>query len=876
MNKNLQFILDIVQQSESLNEERKISVLKALKDADKELEITAFKLDRTEKVKKTTAILLEETIEELEQKRKAVEAQNRELEIETALEKVRSSALSMKQPGDMLGVCKIISEQLEGLRVKEIRNVQTAIFYETKGIYLNYEFYSKHNKLLITEVDYKTHQLQELFANQMLKGAEELFTRTLEGDQLKDWYDYQKTTNQFADYYLEKAESLTYYWYSLGPVALGVSTYVPLSEEEINLFKRFRNVFELAYRRFLDIEQAVAQAREAQIEAALERVRSRSMGMQKSEELKEVIQVVYEQFVHLNIKIEHTGFVIDYKARDDYNIWIADPLGVPSQITVPYFDSVYYNRFNEAKEKGEDFFATNLTFEEKNKFYQKLFEYVPGLPEQAKEFYFSCPGLAASTVLLENVCLYIENFSGIPYSDEENATLMRFGKVFQQTYTRFLDLQKAEAQSKEFQIEAALEKVRSRTMAMQKSDELAETAAVLFQQLIILGIEPNRIYIAIIKYESGLAEFWLTDEDGSRVSTGFTANLNDHVVFQKMFKGWIEKKKSITIDMHGKELEKYFEYLNKLNVPFKGGLSQKRRVQNIAYFSKGFVGVASPDPQPEETIILLERFATVFNLTYTRFNDLQQAEEQNKIIQAENDRKTKELDDARNLQLAMLPRELPKLSNLEIAVYMKTATEVGGDYYDFHVGEDGTLTAVIGDATGHGMKAGTMVTITKSLFNSLASVENILDTYSKISQVIRDMKFRQLSMCLIMLKIKGKQLSISSAAMPPALIYRKKSKSIEEISIKGMPLGAMNNFPYSLEKKELEKGDTILLFTDGLPELKNDSNEMYGYDRTKTAFHSVGEKEPDEIIEHLKNSASQWANNRDPEDDITFVVIKLK
>ena len=183
--------------------------------------------------------------------------------------------------------------------------------------------------------------------------------------------------------------------------------------------------------------------------------------MQKSEELKEVIQVVYEQFVHLNMNVEHTGFVMDYKARDDYDIWIADQLGVPSHVTIPYFDSVYYNRFNEAKKKGEDFFATNLDFEEKNRFYQKIIEYVPGLPEESKEFLFSIPGLAGSTVLLDNVCLYIENFSGIPYSDEENNTLMRFGKVFQQTYTRFLDLQKAEAQAREAQIEAALERVRS-------------------------------------------------------------------------------------------------------------------------------------------------------------------------------------------------------------------------------------------------------------------------------------------------------------------------------------------------------------------------------------------------------------------------------
>ena len=63
------------------------------------------------------------------------------------------------------------------------------------------------------------------------------------------------------------------------------------------------------------------------------------MGMQKSEELKEVIQVVYEQFVHLNIHVEHTGFIWIIRARDDMHIWLADQHEVPSQVTIPYFDS---------------------------------------------------------------------------------------------------------------------------------------------------------------------------------------------------------------------------------------------------------------------------------------------------------------------------------------------------------------------------------------------------------------------------------------------------------------------------------------------------------------------------------------------------------
>src|SRR3989339_105778 len=115
MNSKLQTIFDIIQQSEKLDAEQKNSLIKAVKDADKELEITAFKLERTEKVKRTTAILLEETIEELEQKRKAVEAQNRELEIEAALERVRARTMAMQHSNELREVIATVYEQFQRL-----------------------------------------------------------------------------------------------------------------------------------------------------------------------------------------------------------------------------------------------------------------------------------------------------------------------------------------------------------------------------------------------------------------------------------------------------------------------------------------------------------------------------------------------------------------------------------------------------------------------------------------------------------------------------------------------------------------------------------------------------------------------------------------
>ncbi len=99
MNKHLQSILTIIQQDENLSAEQKTTISKSLKDADKEIEITAFKLDRTEKVKRTTAILLEETIEELEQKRKAIEETNTALQ--KSLEELKAAQTQLIQSEKM-------------------------------------------------------------------------------------------------------------------------------------------------------------------------------------------------------------------------------------------------------------------------------------------------------------------------------------------------------------------------------------------------------------------------------------------------------------------------------------------------------------------------------------------------------------------------------------------------------------------------------------------------------------------------------------------------------------------------------------------------------------------------------------------------------
>lgn len=252
------------------------------------------------------------------------------------------------------------------------------------------------------------------------------------------------------------------------------------------------------------------------------------------------------------------------------------------------------------------------------------------------------------------------------------------------------------------------------------------------------------------------------------------------------------------------------------------------------------------------------------------------AEAEKRVLEAENERKTKELEEARNLQLSMLPQDVPHLPQLEIAVFMKTATEVGGDYYDFQLVEDGTLNVAFGDATGHGMQAGTIVTLMKGLFTSDASRLDLQTFFNHSSRSLKEIRLGRLLMAFSMLKISGNRVSFSSAGMPPLFIYRKARGVVDEILLKGMPLGAMKKFPYVVHDEILQPGDTILLLTDGLPEQKNAALEMFDYPRVQAAFRDVAERPPDDIIKHLAAAGEQWMNGATQEDDITIMVIAMK
>ncbi|MFC2088934.1 SpoIIE family protein phosphatase [Calditrichota bacterium] len=298
-------------------------------------------------------------------------------------------------------------------------------------------------------------------------------------------------------------------------------------------------------------------------------------------------------------------------------------------------------------------------------------------------------------------------------------------------------------------------------------------------------------------------------------------------------------------------------------------LSPINQITNAYYFGAVGLFIAT-------SVYLARDFARTNHRILKQEQQIRDEEFSRKLMEADNQRKTKELEDARKLQLSMLPNCVNDFPGFDICFHMDTATEVGGDYYDYHIEDDNTLTIAIGDATGHGMKAGTMVSVVKSLFIADAAQTDILPFLRKCSNTIKQMNLGNLYMALMLVKIKGNKLFASSAGMPPIYIYRHDNKLVEEMMIKGMPLGGGPDFPYKISETILNPGDTVLLMSDGFPELFNAKNEMLDYQRACDLFLETAEDSADDVVKYLTDAGKNWRKDRPQGDDITFIVIKTK
>jgi len=631
MNQNLKKITDFLQQNEYISAQEKTALAKAVMDTESEMAITAFKLDRTEKVKRTTAILLEETIEELEHKRKAVEAQNRELEIESSLERVRTVAMGMRKPDDLLSICGILFGELRNMGLDELRNTMINIHNDEKGSFLNYDF-SEMAGATVTNILYSSHPATESLVMQIRKSEDAFAEIVIDGSELDEWREYRKSMGEQDDPKLNNIPQLSYYFFSIGTGAIGISTYRSITEEKRNVLKRFRNVFELAYRRYIDVIQAEAQAREARIELALERVRARTMAMQKSDELREAVLVLYEQLQQLNFEAHACNIIIFNKETGDMQFWVSGFSQdiYPESYHIPRLNHPYHEDQLTAWREGEKYVLYEYSGQEKLDFDKIFFTQTDfrNVPDQPKAFMMGLKSVKLSTAFFSYGSLQVLGQEAL--AEDKAMILQRFATVFDQTYTRFLDLQKAEAQAREAIIESALERVRSKTMAMHNSQDVGDTVSTMIDELDKLGVETNRCGILIYS-DMMTAEVWTakSNPEGKATFTMGQLDLAVHPLLSGIYQAWKNKEPLFTYTMVSEDLIAYYKAINETKyypTSFDLNTLPSKEFHSDFYFAEGSIFAFTAEPIPAVATIIFKRFAGVFGQTYRRYLDLQKSE----------------------------------------------------------------------------------------------------------------------------------------------------------------------------------------------------------------------------------------------------------
>jgi predicted ester cyclase len=241
----------------------------------------------------------------------------------------------------------------------------------------------------------------------------------------------------------------------------------------------------------------------------------------------------------------------------------------------------------------------------------------------------------------------------------------------------------------------------------------------------------------------------------------------------------------------------------------------------------------------------------------------------------ERERIDQELQVARQIQQALLPKATPELDGWEVAAYYKPAREVGGDFYDFLELPDGRLGLVVGDATGKGMPAALVMATTRGMLRAVAQP---LDSPGKVLTRVNDALYPDIPStmfvtCLYAI-LEPESGSLRYANAGHDLPYlRHHGEGATELRATGMPLGLMPEMSYEEKEAILREGDCVLFYSDGLVEAHEPRGEMFGFPRLRAlvAEHG-GERSLVDLL--MKKLHSFTGEGWEQEDDITLLTLR--
>lgn len=291
------------------------------------------------------------------------------------------------------------------------------------------------------------------------------------------------------------------------------------------------------------------------------------------------------------------------------------------------------------------------------------------------------------------------------------------------------------------------------------------------------------------------------------------------------------------------------------------------------------------------TVLMLLGLALLIFIVYRAGRDIKRLMD----VNSQKERMLRELEIARNIQMAMLPKTFPPYHNRpDLSMYglILPAKEVGGDLYDFYE-RDNKLFFCVGDVSGKGIPASLVMAMTRSIFRSISAHEHdVAMIAGQMNNLMSESNEMNMFVTLFIgvMDLKTGDLNYCNAGHnAPVLIERTKSsedgKQVEtELlpTIPNLPLGILSGYTYTPQTTTIHHCDTLFLYTDGLTEAENIHNEQFGEERMLKTLSAFENKQTDysdpkkaqEEVETMLAAVHEFVGEAEQSDDLTMLVIK--
>jgi serine phosphatase RsbU (regulator of sigma subunit) len=252
---------------------------------------------------------------------------------------------------------------------------------------------------------------------------------------------------------------------------------------------------------------------------------------------------------------------------------------------------------------------------------------------------------------------------------------------------------------------------------------------------------------------------------------------------------------------------------------------------------------------------------------------LHEAESKRQVERLEHD-----LDVARNIQQSLLPTSMPQVEGFDIAAWNQPADQTGGDYYDWQPLGDGKVLVALADVTGHGIGPALIAAVCRAYartnFNSEQSLLTAMERInSSLSEDLTEGRF--ITFVAAVCAPGSSKVELLSAGHGPLFFYALKHDHFDAMDAQGLPLGVSSSLvsdpPQVLD---LDRGDILILATDGFFEWANAQHEQFGHTRLENTIRESREKSADEIISMLYEAVLTFAAGTPQMDDLTAIVVK--